>query len=90
VSSRLEEQYLDKVNLNCPIQWLIGVIARLMLSKLWLVVRLDDPPLLSDKGTIQTSTTRESPTVPKNNEIFRMAIETLKFANLMQTNSPTA
>ncbi|KAL3450331.1 fungal-specific transcription factor domain-containing protein [Aspergillus insuetus] len=92
LASRLEEQYLDRLKLNSPIQWLTGVIARLMLSKAWLVVRLDDPPAFPNKDatSTSTSTSTESPTTPNNDEIFRMAIETLKFANLMQTNGPTA
>ncbi|OJI99824.1 hypothetical protein ASPVEDRAFT_39183 [Aspergillus versicolor CBS 583.65] len=79
LSNRLENEYLDRFNLNIPIQWITAVITRLALSKAWLVVRLQAS---LDNANTDTNTNKD--------EIFHMAIETLKFANLLQTNEPTA
>lgn len=78
LASRLEEQYLRKFDLDVPIQWMTAVIARLMLSKAWLVHRLN------------FSASNQDPSVTKNDEIFDMAVEILKFATLLQNNEITA
>lgn len=77
MADRLETQYLRKFDLNSPIQWMTAVIARLMLSKAWLVNRLNAA------RADQASNT-------KNDEIFHMALEILKFATLLQNNEATA
>ncbi|RAH79643.1 putative C6 transcription factor [Aspergillus japonicus CBS 114.51] len=64
----LETKYLQRLDLDSPIQWITAVIARLTLSKAWLVTRLTAAPA--------------EPTAT-NDEIFRMAVETVKFANLL-------
>ncbi|PYH45576.1 Zn(II)2Cys6 transcription factor [Aspergillus saccharolyticus JOP 1030-1] len=66
----LETKYLQPLDLDSPIQWITAVIARLTLSKAWLVTRL---------------TTASAPT-STTDHIFRMAVETVKFANLLHTD----
>ncbi|RAK82177.1 Zn(II)2Cys6 transcription factor [Aspergillus fijiensis CBS 313.89] len=66
----LETKYLQRLDLDSPIQWITAVIARLTLSKAWLVTRLTAAPA-------------EPTTTTTNDEIFRMAVETVKFANLL-------
>ncbi|RAL14766.1 Zn(II)2Cys6 transcription factor [Aspergillus homomorphus CBS 101889] len=66
----LETEYLQRLDLDSPIQWITAVIARLTLSKAWLVTRL---------------TASAGPTAP-NDGIFRMAVETVKFANLLHSD----
>lgn len=78
LANRLEEQYLRKFDLDIPIQWMTAVITRLMLSKAWLVHRLD------------LSVSNQDPLVTKNDEIFNMAVEIIKFATLLQNNEVTA
>ncbi|KAJ5810484.1 C6 transcription factor [Penicillium pulvis] len=78
LANRLEEQYLHKFDLDVPIQWMTAVIARLMLSKAWLVHRLN------------LSASDQDSSVTKNDEIFDMAVEILKFATLLQNNEVTA
>lgn len=86
---RVEKQYLDRFNLNIPIQWITAVITRLTLSKAWLVVRLQAS--LNDEAAADTNTNTSTNTnTNTSKEIFHMAIETLKFANLLQSNEPTA
>jgi hypothetical protein len=77
MADRLETQYLRKFDLDSPIQWVTAVIARLMLSKAWLVNRLNAARV------DQTSETT-------NDEIFHMALEILKFATLLHNNEATA
>ncbi|KAJ6018054.1 C6 transcription factor [Penicillium sp. IBT 35674x] len=78
LANRLEEQYLRKFDLDIPIEWMTAVIARLMLSKAWLVHRLN------------LSASDQDPSVAKKDEIFNMAVEILKFATLLQNNEITA
>ncbi|EEA26375.1 hypothetical protein TMatcc_005358 [Talaromyces marneffei ATCC 18224] len=78
LADRLETQYLRKLNLDIPIQWITAVIARLMLSTAWLVNRLD--AARADQASNSTT----------NDEIFDMALEILKFATLLQNNATTA
>lgn len=77
VADRLEKQYLDRFNLNIPIQWITAVITRLTLAKACLVIRLQ-------ASRDNTNTDKDK------DEIFYMAVETLKFASLLQNNEPTA
>ncbi|GAM37739.1 C6 transcription factor [Talaromyces pinophilus] len=77
LADRLEAQYLRKFDLDSPIQWVTAVIARLMLSKAWLINRLNGAR--ADQASDTT-----------NDEIFHMALEILKFATLLQNNETTA
>ncbi|KAJ5369768.1 C6 transcription factor [Penicillium cataractarum] len=77
LATRIEEQYLREFDLNIPIQWLTAVIARLSLSKARVVSLLNN----SKPGEVPIAT---------NDEIFQMAVEIVKFANLIQKNEPTA
>lgn len=77
LATRIEEQYLQQFNLDVPIQWLTAVIARLSLSKVRVVSLLKN----TRAGEVPVST---------NDEIFNMAVEIVKFANLIEKNEPTA
>jgi hypothetical protein len=78
LADRLEAQYLRKLDLDSPIQWMTAVIARLMLSTAWLVNRLN--AARADQASNTTT----------NDEIFHMALEILKFATLLQNKETTA
>lgn len=77
LTTRIEEQYLREFDLDIPIQWLTAVIARLSLSKARVVSLLNN------------SRPGEAP-IATNDEIFHMAVEIVKFANLIQKNEPTS
>lgn len=77
LATRIEEQYLREFDLEIPIQWLTAVIARLSLSKARIV------NLLGNLSSGELSVTT-------NDEIFDMAVEIIKFANLIEKNEPTA
>ncbi|KAL2826185.1 fungal-specific transcription factor domain-containing protein [Aspergillus pseudoustus] len=78
-ADRVEDRYLRRLNLDIPIQWLTAVIARLMLSHAWLVVRLK-----------ANSAADKAQEVGSNDEIFHIAVEMIKFANFLQSNESTA
>lgn len=77
LAARIEGQYLQQFNLDVPIQWLTAVITRLSLSKVRVI------SLLKKYGS------GEVPVATKD-EIFDMAVEIVKFANLIEKNEPTA
>lgn len=77
LANRLEVLYLHNFDLDIPIQWVTVVIARLTLSKGWLVHRLN------------ASTAGRDPAAT-NDEIFHMAVEIVKFATLIQNNESTS
>lgn len=77
LATRIEEQYLREFDLDIPIQWLTAVIARFSLSKARVASLLNH----SRPGEVPIAT---------NDEIFQMAVEIVKFANLIQKNEPTA
>ncbi|KAL4944362.1 hypothetical protein BDV06DRAFT_210363 [Aspergillus oleicola] len=72
-----EERFLQKFDLDIPVQWVTAVIGRLTLSKAWLVHRLSTS---ADGDPNSTATSDES---------FTMAVEILKFAVLLQNNEAT-
>jgi hypothetical protein len=76
LTDRLEGQYLLNFDLESPIQWVTAVIARLTLSKARLVHLLDVPAPEQDHATT-------------NDEAFRVAVEIIKFATLLQHNDIT-
>ncbi|KAL4798174.1 fungal-specific transcription factor domain-containing protein [Aspergillus venezuelensis] len=77
LANRAELQYLQKFDLDVPVQWVTAVIGRLTLSKAWLVHRLSTP---AHGDQTSTATSDES---------FTMAVEILKFAVLLQNNEAT-
>ncbi|OKL60739.1 hypothetical protein UA08_04249 [Talaromyces atroroseus] len=74
LADRLETLYLRHFDLDIPIQWITAVIARLTLSKAWLV------------NSLNASTTSDT---TKDDEIFHMGVEILQFATLLQNNETT-
>lgn len=78
LSDRLEAQYLRKLDIDSPIQWMTAVIGRLMLSTAWLVNRLN--AARADQASNTTT----------YDEIFHMALDILKFATLLQNKETTA
>ncbi|GLI80393.1 hypothetical protein PoHVEF18_008747 [Penicillium ochrochloron] len=77
LAARVEEQYLQQFNLDVPIQWLTAVITRLSLSKVRVI------------SLLKNTRAGEVPVATKD-EIFDMAVEIVKFANLIEKNEPTA
>jgi hypothetical protein len=77
LAARVEGQYLQQFNLDVPIQWLTAVITRLSLSKVRVI------------SLLKNTTAGEVPVATKD-EIFDMAVEIVKFANLIEKNEPTA
>ncbi|KAJ6032127.1 C6 transcription factor [Penicillium herquei] len=77
LATRIEEQYLKGFDLNIPVQWLTAVIARLSLSKARVVSLLNN----QKTNTVPVAT---------NDELFHIAVEIVKFANLIQKNEATA
>lgn len=78
LAASLEERYLQKFDLRIPIQWVTAVIFRLTLSKASLVNHLSNSAAL-DKEPSAT-----------DDEIFILAVEILKFSNLLQNNEMSA
>lgn len=79
LADRLETLYLRHFDLDIPIQWLTAVIARLTLSKAWLVHNLNAASKTPNNTNISA----------RNDEIFAMGVEILQFARLLQSNEIT-
>jgi len=77
LATRLENQYLKHLDLDIPVQWMHATIARLSLSKTWLLVHYK---------TADGSAISQEPA----DEAFNIAIEVVKFAHLLHTNESTS
>lgn len=80
INERVEERYIKHCDLNIPIHWASALAARLILSRLWLIVH--HPMTRNDRVTSVPQATRES--------LFLTAIEVLEFSRLLETNDKTA
>lgn len=83
----LETLYLRHFDLDIPIQWLTAVIARLMISKAWLVHNLNNNKNAAASNPPPNST--QIPPTNKNDEIFALGVEILQFASLLQKSEIT-
>lgn len=81
LSERVEERYVKHCDMNVPLQWFSAAVARLILSKLWLIVH-------------HPMTTRHHPernlTHESRENLFLTSIEVIQFTHLMESNENTA
>lgn len=78
---RLENQYLKHLDLEIPVQWMYATIARLTLSKSWLLAHCKTSTMGEDGPAMSQET---------DDKAFNMAIEVVKFAHLLHTNESTS
>ncbi|KAL2822572.1 fungal-specific transcription factor domain-containing protein [Aspergillus granulosus] len=79
VNRHIEEQYLKYCDMTDPIQWVSATVARLVLTKMWLVIH--HPITSSDHDTKISSESRES--------LFISSIEVTEFARLVKEDENT-
>ncbi|KAI9375699.1 fungal-specific transcription factor domain-containing protein [Aspergillus egyptiacus] len=79
VNQRIEDQYLRHCDMNDPIQWVSATVARLVLTKMWLVIY---HPITRAESNLQISNaSRES--------LFITSIEITEFARLVKEDEKT-
>ncbi|KAL6229910.1 hypothetical protein BDW75DRAFT_234842 [Aspergillus navahoensis] len=79
VNMHIEEQYLKHCDMSDPIQWISATIARLVLTKMWLVIH--HPITRSDLDSQLSHESRES--------LFITSIEVTEFARLIKEDKKT-
>ncbi|KAL2826804.1 fungal-specific transcription factor domain-containing protein [Aspergillus cavernicola] len=79
VNRRIEEQYLKHCDMSDPIQWVSATVARLVLTKMWLVI--NNPIARSESESQISNESRESS--------FITSIEVTEFARLMKEDEKT-
>lgn len=79
INKRIEERYIQHCDMNVPIQWVTATVARLILSKLWLVVH--HPMTRPYQGINLTNSSRES--------LFLTSVEVAEFACLLSADKNT-
>ncbi|THC93807.1 hypothetical protein EYZ11_006725 [Aspergillus tanneri] len=79
INDRIEERYLKHCNTSVPIQWVCATIARLILTKLWLVVH--HPMTRPYQGINLTNDSRES--------LFVTSVQVAEFSCLLAGNENT-
>ncbi|KAL6230848.1 hypothetical protein BDW75DRAFT_234071 [Aspergillus navahoensis] len=79
VNRHIEDQYLNHCDMADPIQWFSATVARLALTKMWLVIHL--PISSSDHGSHIGNEFRES--------LFITSIEVAEFALLIKEDENT-
>ncbi|KAF7597110.1 hypothetical protein BBP40_010584 [Aspergillus hancockii] len=79
VNKRIEERYIRQCDMNVPIQWVTATVARLILTKLWLVVH--HPMTRPYQGLNLTNASRES--------LFHTSVEVAEFARLLSNDKNT-
>ncbi|KOC17475.1 putative C6 transcription factor [Aspergillus flavus AF70] len=79
VNKRIEERYIQHCDMNVPIQWVTATVARLILTKLWLVVH--HPMTRPYQGINLTNSSRES--------LFLTSVEVAEFACLLTSDKNT-
>ncbi|KAE8145466.1 fungal-specific transcription factor domain-containing protein [Aspergillus avenaceus] len=79
VNTRIEERYINHCDMNVPIQWVCATVARLILTKLWLVVH--HPMTRPYQGVNLTNSSRES--------LFLTSVEVAEFARLLSADKKT-
>ncbi|KAE8418886.1 fungal-specific transcription factor domain-containing protein [Aspergillus pseudocaelatus] len=81
LASRLQDRYMDHFDLGVPIQWMVATIGRLMLSKVWLGIHIQNVPGNANKS---------APARYLADPIFQTAVEITEFAYFFQENETTA
>ncbi|KAL4985541.1 fungal-specific transcription factor domain-containing protein [Aspergillus falconensis] len=79
VNMHIEEQYLKHCDMSNPIQWISATVARLVLTKMWLVIH--HPITRSDLDSQISHQSRES--------LFITSIEVTEFARLIKEDKNT-
>ncbi|KAL4911292.1 hypothetical protein BDW74DRAFT_7306 [Aspergillus multicolor] len=79
VNMHIEEQYLKHCDMSDPIQWISATVARLVLTKMWLVIH--HPITRSDLDSQISHESRES--------LFITSIEVTEFARLIKEDENT-
>ncbi|KAL4871613.1 hypothetical protein BDV12DRAFT_25112 [Aspergillus spectabilis] len=79
VNKHVEEQYLKYCDMSDPIQWISATVARLVLTKMWLVI--NHPITRSDHDSQISRESRES--------LFITSIEVTEFARLIKEDVNT-
>ncbi|KAE8134088.1 fungal-specific transcription factor domain-containing protein [Aspergillus pseudotamarii] len=79
VNKRIEERYIQHCDMNVPIQWVTATVARLILTKLWLVVH--HPMTRPYQGINLTNSSREN--------LFLASVEVAEFACLLSADKNT-
>ncbi|PLB41939.1 putative C6 transcription factor [Aspergillus candidus] len=78
-NQRIEAKYLRHCDTSVPIQWVCATVARLILTKLWLVIH--HPMTRPDQGVSLNTASRES--------LFKTSVEVAEFACLLTTDKNT-
>lgn len=76
---RLEERYLKYCDMSVPIFWVTATVARLMMSKMWLMVY--HPFQRQDGGASLSSETKE--------KLFITSLENVEYSILLETEART-
>lgn len=76
----LEEKYLNHIDETVPLYWITGMVARLILGKMWLV--LHHPLKRPDRGAGLPKDTKE--------QLFLTAIEVIEVSHELETTSRTS
>ena len=76
---RLEERYLKHCDMSVPIFWVTATVARLMMSKMWLMVY--HPFQRQDGGASLPSETKE--------KLFITSLENIEYSILLETEART-
>ncbi|RAH49093.1 putative C6 transcription factor [Aspergillus brunneoviolaceus CBS 621.78] len=79
INARIEERYIKHCDMNVPIQWVCATVARLILTKLWLVIH--HPMTRPDRDVALTNANRES--------LFATSVEVAEFARLLGADKNT-
>ncbi|RAL09859.1 putative C6 transcription factor [Aspergillus homomorphus CBS 101889] len=79
INARIEERYIKHCDMNVPIQWVCATVARLILTKLWLVIH--HPMTRSDRDAALSNANRES--------LFATSVEVAEFARLLGADKNT-
>ena len=76
---RLEERYLKHCDMSVPLFWVTATVARLMMSKMWLMVY--HPFQRQDGGAALTAETKE--------KLFITSLENIEYSILLETEART-
>ncbi|PYH43297.1 putative C6 transcription factor [Aspergillus saccharolyticus JOP 1030-1] len=79
INARIEERYIKHCDMHVPIQWVCATVARLILTKLWLVIH--HPMTRPDRDIALTNANRES--------LFATSVEVAEFARLLGADKNT-
>ncbi|RAK95821.1 DUF300-domain-containing protein [Aspergillus ibericus CBS 121593] len=85
LASRIQNHYLEHLNLGVPIEWVYATIIRLTVSKLWVSVHYKDlwNPATGTESELEVSQRA-------CDEAFAVAVEAVEFTILLQTNETTS